>query len=65
MKIVLNLIIILSKEKYNSTRNFKTKLIIFHEKFSSFGKKMDVYFTTSAVNFSCFQTTWIVNILSV
>ena len=36
-----------SKENYKSVRNFETKQILFHEKFSSLDKKMDFYLTTS------------------
>ena len=34
------------------------KVIIFHEKFGSLGRKMDFYMTTSASYFPCFQITW-------
>ena len=36
----------------------ETKWIIFHEKFSSLGQKMDFYLTTSASTFPCSQITW-------
>ena len=48
------------KENYKSTRSFKTKQIIFHDKFSSSDWKMDFYLTTSASTLPRFQITWIV-----
>ena len=47
-----------SKENCKSTRNLETKQIIFHEKFSSFYRKINFYSTISASTFPCFQITF-------